>query len=155
MPHAARQQIVRYDIEDEFQVTQEEAVKFSTVLREQISFADAALISDYGYGVVTPHLAAILTRYARAKPVTLDSRYNLLDYPGVTAATPNEEEPAAAPGTSIYDGEDLNARLDPFATTLRDSLDCEAVLVPPGTPGMAPYYRDPERPPKIPSYAAD
>ncbi len=141
MPHAARQQIVRYDIEDEFQVTQEEAVQFSTVLREQISFADAALISDYGYGVVTPHLAATLTRYARAKPVTLDSRYNLLDYPGVTAATPNEEEAAAAAGTSLFNGDDVD-RLHQVGTALRESLDAEAVLVTRGSRGMALYERD-------------
>src|SRR3954454_3010986 len=45
MPHAARQQIVRYDIEDHFEVTAEEAVQFSTVLREQITMAHAALVS--------------------------------------------------------------------------------------------------------------
>ena len=155
MPHAARQQIVRYDIEDHFDVTEEEAVQFSTVLREQIALADAALISDYGYGVVTPHLAATLTRYAHGKPVTLDSRYNLLDYPGVTAATPNEEEAAAAAGTSIYDGEDLNGRLDAVGATLRDSLDCEAVLVTRGSRGMALYERDVQAPLKIPVYGGD
>src|SRR5437868_14087188 len=52
MPHAARQQIVRYDIGDHFDVTEEESVQFSIVLREQIALADAALISDYSYGVV-------------------------------------------------------------------------------------------------------
>jgi rfaE bifunctional protein kinase chain/domain len=154
MPHAARQQIVRYDIEDHFDVTAEEAVQFSTVLREQIAVAHAALISDYGYGVVTPHLAATLTRYAHGKPVTLDSRYNLLDYPGVTAATPNEEEAAAAAGTSIYDGDDLNGRLDAVGTTLRDSLDCEAVLVTRGSRGMALYERGAE-PVEIPVYGGD
>ena len=56
----------------------------------------AALISDYGYGVVTPSLVANLTGYAAGKPVTLDSRYDLLRYPDVTAATPNEEEAARA-----------------------------------------------------------
>src|SRR5204863_7463370 len=69
MPHAARQQIVRYDIEDTFDVTDGEAARFSEVLREQISFAHAALISDYGYGVVTPALALTLTQFAHGKPI--------------------------------------------------------------------------------------
>src|SRR5258706_10766959 len=155
MPNAARQQIVRYDIEDHFDVTAEEAVQFSTVLREQIALADAALISDYGYGVVTPHLAATLTRYAHGKPVTLDSRYNLLDYPGVTAATPNEEEAAAAAGTSLSDGEDLDERIDQVGTTLRESLDCEAVLITRGSRGMALYERETAAPVKIPVFAGD
>jgi rfaE bifunctional protein kinase chain/domain len=155
MPHAARQQIVRYDIEDKFEITEEEAVQFSTVLREQFALADAALISDYGYGVVTPHLAATLTRYAHGKPVTLDSRYDLLDYPGVTAATPNEEEAAAAAGTTIFDGDDLNGRIDEVGVTLRDSLDCEAVLVTRGSRGMALYERDAPAPVKIPVFGGD
>jgi len=142
MPHATRQQIVRYDIEDHFDVAEDESKAFENVLRELITCADAALISDYGYGVVTPRLASVLTRYAHGKPVTLDSRYSLLDYPGVTAATPNEEEAAAAAGTSIYDGEDLNGRLHEVGMTLRDTLDCEAVLITRGSRGMALYERD-------------
>ena len=49
----------------------------------------------------TPSLAANLTGYSKGKPVTLDSRYDLLRYPDVTAATPNEEEAAAAAGMSL------------------------------------------------------
>src|SRR5688572_3033947 len=52
MPHASRQQIVRYDIEDHFDITDAEAARFSALLRDQITVCHAALISDYGYGVV-------------------------------------------------------------------------------------------------------
>jgi len=155
MPHASRQQIVRYDIEDSFEVSDGESRQFTTVLREAISVADAALISDYGYGVVTPHLAATLTQFAHGKPVTLDSRYRLLDYPGVTAATPNEEEAAAAAGISLYDGDDMNGRLDQVGATLRESLDCEAVLVTRGSRGMALYERATAEPVLIPVYGSD
>src|SRR5256885_12655986 len=104
MPHASRQQIVRYDIEDRFEMTAEEAEAFGNLLREQMAFCHAALVSDYGYGVVKSRLVGNLTRYAHGKPVTLDSRYDLLSYPGVSAATPNEEEAAAAAGTSLFNG---------------------------------------------------
>ena len=103
MPHASRQQIVRYDIEDRFVMTADEAEAFGHVLREQMAMCHAALISDYGYGVVTPALAGNLTGFSKGKPVTLDSRYDLLRYPDVTAATPNEEEAAAAAGMSLWD----------------------------------------------------
>src|SRR5205807_1967745 len=76
MPHASRQQIVRYDIEDRFEMTAGEADTFGNVLREQIAFCNAALISDYGYGVVKAALADNLTRFAHGKPVTLDSRHD-------------------------------------------------------------------------------
>src|SRR5262249_26848696 len=141
MPHASRQQIVRYDIEDRFEMMAEEAVAFATVLREQMTVSNAALISDYGYGVVKATLAGNLTRYAHGKPVTLDSRYDLLSFPGVTAATPNEEEAAAAAGTSLFNGENGEGRLAQVAQTLQESLDCEAVLITRGSRGMALFDR--------------
>src|SRR5947209_669477 len=139
-PHAARQQIVRYDIEDALEITDDESRRFAALLRDQISICHAALISDYGYGVVTPPLAANLTAYATRKPVTLDSRYNLLRYPDVTAATPNEEEAAAAAGISLLDNGD--DRIQEVANTLRQSLDCEAVLITRGSRGMALFEKD-------------
>src|SRR5437016_2240305 len=54
MPHASRQQIVRYDIEDRFEITSSEAERFAGLLRDRIGACSGALISDYGYGIVTP-----------------------------------------------------------------------------------------------------
>src|SRR5947207_378974 len=53
MPHSTRQQIVRYDIEEHFDLTEEETERFGWLLQDQIRIAHAALISDYGYGVVS------------------------------------------------------------------------------------------------------
>jgi D-glycero-beta-D-manno-heptose-7-phosphate kinase len=154
MPHASRQQIVRYDIEDSFEMTAAEAEAFDNVLREQMAICNAALISDYGYGVVKASLAGNLTRFAHGKPVTLDSRYDLLNFPGVTAATPNEEEAAAAAGTSIFNG-DGEQRLAQVAETLQESLDCEAVLITRGSRGMALFDRGAGAPLFIPVYGTD
>lgn len=154
MPHSARQQIVRYDIEDQVELTEEEANRFAWLLRDQIQICNAALISDYGYGVVTPPLAANLTGFANGKPVALDSRYSLLRYPDVTAATPNEEEAAAAAGISLFD--DANGdNLEFVATTIQQSLDCEAVLITRGSRGMALFERDVPKPLLIPVYGTD
>ena len=155
MPHASRQQIVRYDIEDTFDMTPEESEAFAHVLREQISFCHAALISDYGYGVVRSALAESLTRFSHGKPVTLDSRYDLLNYPGVSAATPNEEEAAAAAGTAIFNGEDGDSRLSQVAETLQQTLDCDAVLITRGSRGMALFDRGVADPLFIPVYGTD
>lgn len=134
MPHAARQQIVRYDIEDSLTITEQEADRFAWLLRDQISICHAGLISDYGYGVVTPSLAANLTGYSKGKPVTLDSRYDLLRYPDVTAATPNEEEAAAAAGMSLTE-DDGGENAEFVGQTLQQSLDCEAILITRGSRG--------------------
>lgn len=155
MPHSTRQQIVRYDIEENFEMAPEESERFGAILRDTISVCHAALISDYGYGVVRPHVVEMLTRYARGKPVTLDSRYELLSYPGVTAATPNEEEAAAAAGTSLWNGEEEEKKIAEVALTLQQGLDCEAVLVTRGSRGMALLERDAAQPLFIPVYGTD
>ncbi len=153
-PHAARQQIVRYDIEDRFEMAEQEAERFAWMLRDQMTICHAALISDYGYGIVAPSLVANLTGYARGKPVTLDSRYDLLRYPNVTAATPNEEEAANAAGTSLL--EDGNGeRIFFVAETLQQALDCEAILITRGSRGMALFERDTREPLLIPVHGTD
>jgi rfaE bifunctional protein kinase chain/domain len=153
MPHSTRQQIVRYDIEDEVTITEEEAGQFAWLLRDQMSIAHAALISDYGYGAVTPALAANLSGFSRGKPVTLDSRYSLLRFPDVTAATPNEEEAANAAGVSLYGNGDGN--IVEVAEILQQSLDCEALLITRGSRGMALYERGRKEPIFIPVYGTD
>ena len=153
MPNAARQQIVRYDIEDRFSMSASEAAQFGSLLRDAIGSAHAALISDYGYGVVRPPVVATLTRFAHGKPVTLDSRYDLLNYPGVTAATPNEEEAAAAAGAALWTGED--DRIPDVALTLQQSLDAEAVLITRGSRGMVLLERTATEPLRIPVYGTD
>ena len=141
MPHSTRQQIVRYDIEDHFEVEEREAKMFADILRDHISVCHAAIISDYGYGTVKPAIASSLTKFAHGKPVTLDSRYDLLSYTGVTAATPNEEEAAAAAGTSLFNGEN-DDRLKQVGQALQQTLDAEAILITRGSRGMALFETD-------------
>ncbi len=154
MPHSTRQQIVRYDIEDHFDLTKDESDRFAWLLRDQFAVCSAALISDYGYGTVTPSLATNLTGFANGKPVTLDSRYDLLRYPDVTAATPNEEEAAAAAGMSLYD-DDNGHNVEFVAQTLQQSLDCEAILITRGSRGMALFEKGGREPLFIPVYGTD
>src|SRR3989442_7665524 len=56
--------------------------------------ADAILVSDYGYGTVTPRVfERVKTVAPRANAiVTVDSRYQLPRFAGATAATPNQAE---------------------------------------------------------------
>lgn len=153
MPHSSRQQIVRFDLEDRLELNDEESDRFSWILRDQISISDAALISDYGYGVVTPALAGNLTGFSKGKPVTLDSRYSLLQYQDVTAATPNEEEAAAASGADLASEEAVDLQF--AGTAIQQVLDCEAVLITRGSRGMALIERGKEDPIMIPVSGGD
>ena len=154
-PHAARQQIVRYDIEDQFDAHDDEASHFAALLRDEIARADAALISDYGYGVVTPEIASQLTSVSREKPVTLDSRYALLKYPHATAATPNEDEAALAAGVDLVDERNGNGeKLFEAGDKLRATLDSEALLITRGSRGMALFEKD-RSPVMLPVWGSD
>jgi D-glycero-beta-D-manno-heptose-7-phosphate kinase len=154
MPHASRQQIVRYDIEDHCDLTDDEIEQVRETLGARMAMADAGLISDYCYGAVTQPLASTLTGAAAGKPVTLDSRYDLLRFSGVTAATPNEEEAAEAAGTSLFNG-DNDVRLQQAGETLRKKLGSEALLITRGSRGMALFERDRAEPVFIPVYGTD
>ncbi|HUP64689.1 MAG TPA: PfkB family carbohydrate kinase [Thermoanaerobaculia bacterium] len=142
MPHAARQQIVRFDLEDTLELTDDETSQFESRLQKAIGKADAALISDYGYGTVEPSLARQLITAAGGRPVTLDSRYAMLDFPGVTAATPNEDEAAAASGIELFGGQDEESRLEKAGHSLIRSLEAQALLITRGSRGMALFEKE-------------
>ena len=67
--------------------------------------ADALLVSDYGSGLVRPQLGRRSARgcSAKAGPILVDSRYNLLKFRGMTACTPNESEVEQALEITIGD----------------------------------------------------
>lgn len=154
LPHAPRQQIVRYDIEDRVELSEQEADRFGWILRDQMNVCDAALISDYGYGVVTPILASNLTGFSRGKPVTLDSRFDLMKYPDVTAATPNEDEASNALGIPLF-GEEEEQNLQFVGDSIQQGLDCEALLITRGSRGMALFEKGKSEALLIPVFGTD
>jgi D-glycero-beta-D-manno-heptose-7-phosphate kinase len=92
--HAARQQIVRLDRGHAvpLRAAAERAVARAAV--SAVRTADAVLLSDYGYGVLSAPVRQAVLRAARKRgaPVVADSRYALSSYRGVTLLTPNEHE---------------------------------------------------------------
>jgi D-glycero-beta-D-manno-heptose-7-phosphate kinase len=153
MPHSVRQQIVRFDREEQLELRNDELRLLESRLQDAITDADAILISDYGYGVVSPHLVPLLTTRSEEIPVTLDSRYDLLRYQGITAATPNEEEAAAAAGVELF-GDDEDQLLREAGQKLRKRLACPALLITRGSRGMA-LFEESEDPLLIPVYGTD
>jgi rfaE bifunctional protein kinase chain/domain len=154
--HTTEQQVLRVDREPKEQVPEsvQEAIgrKASQVARK----ADAVIISDYGFGVATPALA----RKLKAKRITLDSRYRLLEYAdaGVTAATPNEPELEAAYHVQV--GRDI-AKLEELGNRLLRDLGLQALAVTRGKDGIVVFERRPQNgangvhPSYIPIYGSD
>ncbi len=71
------------------------------------SDVDGFVLSDYGHGTLTPDLARAVSGLSKGRYVGLDSRHRLLDFRGVTAATPNLEETAEAAGMQLADEGDV------------------------------------------------
>lgn len=147
--HTARQQVLRVDREPGVALPAKVRTALLGAARERVRRAAAVLVSDYGCGAVTPAEA----RRLRAPLVTLDSRYEMLDYHDarITAATPNEPELEALYhvriGTDVRRLEQLGAR------TLR-RMKLQGLLVTRGKDGMALFERG-RKPRHIPIYGTD
>jgi len=149
--HSSRQQVVRIDRECEaLKDTHPALLELVASAREYAPAADAVLLSDYGYGAVSPRLF----NFVRAKgllgdtPVTLDSRYRMMDYEGVTAATPNEGEVEEALRIKIGDSRET---LLTAGAALMNHMKLESLVITRGGDGMVAFEKK-KAPLEIPIY---
>jgi rfaE bifunctional protein kinase chain/domain len=150
--HQAKQQIVRIDKATRLESAAARG-RVERALRAVSSKVDAVLASDYGFGLLTPELVRAALAFARRQgvPVTVDSRFGLLAFQGMTAVTPNEPEVEAALGIRI--GHDRR-RLEQAGRTLLRRLRTQAVLITRGSDGMALFERG-QAPLHLPIYGSD
>jgi rfaE bifunctional protein kinase chain/domain len=137
---ATRQQVVRLDREPAGDPSPETERAMLALLSTIAPQVDAFLLSDYGYGAVTPRVLDRVRALAQAKgtTVTVDSRYDLPRFTGLTAATPNEAELGQLTGTSVDD----ERGIDKAGRQLLERLDAAMLLVTRGSQGMALLERD-------------
>jgi rfaE bifunctional protein kinase chain/domain len=137
---STRQQVVRLDREPDGGVGPGAESELIERLHALGPAADAVLVSDYGYGTVTPRLFEAVLDLARARgvPVTVDSRYDLPRFRGATAATPNEPEVEALAGILLED----ERSLDKAGRAVLERLDARFLLVTRGSRGMALFERE-------------
>jgi len=107
-------------------------------VRKQIS---ALLISDYNYFTVKEdifnHILPALKKINM--PVTLDSRFRLLNFKGITVSTPNEPEVEGALGIEIDDNVQL---LHQAGKLLLKKTGAIAMLITRGSRGMALFEKN-------------
>jgi len=132
--HTALQQVVRIDRGDPFVLGRAERADLRSALTRASRDAAAIVLSDYGYDSVTPALAQTwISRWRqRRRVVGLDARYRLAEYRGVTLATPNEAEAAAAANMAITDERALGRA----AVRLRRTLAATELIVTRGRDGL-------------------
>ncbi|PYV84904.1 MAG: hypothetical protein DMG93_03235 [Acidobacteria bacterium] len=152
MPHTWRQQVVRIDREPESELSVHMARELALATREYLRASDALLVSDYGYGAANPRiLAAAMSRRSGSIPVVLDSRHRMLEFSGVTAATPNEPEVEEALGIKI--GQDWNA-LSGAGAEIVSRMKLQSLLITRGRDGMV-AFSEKHKPVDIPIFGGD
>ena len=153
MTHTARQQVVRVDREPEQPPSIHLRRELVLAARGYAKASDALLISDYGYGAATPQIFhAVRARGALdGVPVTLDSRYRMLEYSGITAATPNEPEVEQALNVRI--GQDW-ATLTASGEALMKRMKLESLVITRGRDGLVAFERR-RKPVDIPIFGSD
>jgi len=152
--HSARQQIVRIDREPEpLHENHPALLEVISSAREYARASDGFLISDYGYGSATPRLLTFIRSNGSLNnlPITLDSRFRMLEYTGVTAATPNEPEVETALGVKIGDDQE---KLFSAGAQLMKQMKLESLVITRGSDGMVAFQKK-HKPVEIPIYGTD
>jgi len=130
--HTAGQQVVRLDREPTEGPNSHLRRELVLAAREYTRASDALLVSDYGYGAATPTLLNVIRekRGIDKVPVTLDSRHRMLEFSGITAATPNESEVEAVLGIRIGTDNDNDwERLVAAGDQIAGEMNLESLLI--------------------------
>jgi rfaE bifunctional protein kinase chain/domain len=151
--HTSGQQVVRLDREPAEGPNQHLRRELVLAAREYGRASDALLISDYGYGAATPALLNVIRekRGLEKVPVMLDSRHRMMEFTGITAATPNESEVEEALGIRIGDNWD---RLLAAGEQIAGEMQLESLVITRGKDGMVVFSRR-HKPVDIPIYGSD
>jgi len=138
--HTAGQQVVRLDREPPEGPNAHLRRELILATREYARASDALLVSDYGYGAATPALLNSIRekRGLDRVPVMLDSRHRMLQYAGITAATPNEAEVEEILGIRV--GNDWE-RLVAAGEQIVGEMKLESLLVTRGKDGLVAFPR--------------
>jgi rfaE bifunctional protein kinase chain/domain len=153
MTHNARQQVVRVDREPEIEPNRHLKRELVLAARQYARASDALLISDYGYGAASPAILDAIRERGRLNgvPVILDSRYRMLQYSGVVAATPNEPEVEAALGIRI--GNDWPSVCS-AGEQVMSRMKLQSLVITRGRDGMAAFSGK-HKPVDIPIFGSD
>jgi D-glycero-beta-D-manno-heptose-7-phosphate kinase len=132
--HSTRQQVIRIDYEGQPLADPGLRESLRARMSEEVTTADAVIISDYNYGMADPEMLEAIREAAQARgiPVLADSRYGLTQFTGFTSATPNEDEVEHVLGRQLKDTADLEAA----GATIREQLNLSALLITRGSRGM-------------------
>lgn len=102
---ARSQQVVRFDEEDDRDLTDDDVARVLAVLDRVLASADALVLEDYNKGVLVAEVIAhaIARAQARAIPIIVDPKFrNFFAYRGATIFKPNRRELESALGAAVH-----------------------------------------------------
>lgn len=139
--HTVRQQVVRIDQGEYDRLSTDNEDQLLKILDHIESEADALLVSDYQYGVLSSRIIEKVNAIAQNRKiiVTVDSRYQMLKFQDVTALTPNEPEVEEATGIRINGRKETVQRC---GLSLLTTIRSDAILITRGNEGMALFLKD-------------
>jgi len=148
---ARHQQVVRYDREWTMPAKKESHEKILASIEDLLPKSSAAILSDYGKGVLTPDFIRQMIEQLQGGIIAVDPKPEHTDaYAGATVITPNLMEAAAMAGLEAIN-DDEHAEL--IAQTLHERLNLQYVLLTRSERGMTLY--DGKQSHHIPTAARD
>jgi rfaE bifunctional protein kinase chain/domain len=148
MPHTWRQQVVRLDREPDLDLNSHARRELALATKQYLRASDALLVSDYGYGAASPEVVNAASK--GSVPFVLDSRHRMLQFSGVTAATPNEPEVEEALGARISDWKSLCSAGEQVLSRMK----LQSLVITRGRDGMVAFSRK-HKPVDIPIFGSD
>jgi rfaE bifunctional protein kinase chain/domain len=136
-----KQQILRIDREEKVPDSSALKQKIQKSLKGIQSQMNALLISDYNYFTVKEGIFNQILPELKKKniPVTVDSRFRLLNFKGITFSSPNEPEVECALAIEINDNQ---AVLKQAGKLLLRKTGARAILITRGSKGMVLFEKN-------------
>ena len=135
---AARQQVLRVDRWESAPPDAGVETRLVEAARRAVEEADAVILSEYGSGTLTTGVieAVLAVAGRRGVPVVADSRYRLLEFRGVHAATPNVPEAESVLGRAISGEADVVGA----GWELLSRLGARTLVLTRGDEGMSVFF---------------
>jgi rfaE bifunctional protein kinase chain/domain len=147
---AQHQQVVRVDREQITAPSPKQIAEIVRTVQEKIPETDAIIFEDYGKGLLSSELVAQICRDAKGagKIVAADPNpRHLIDWPGITVATPNRAEAFQAAGIALSDS-GVSPKEDPDLARAGEALlkkwDMKYLLITLGEQGMMLFQKNEE-----------
>ncbi len=137
--NTTKQQVIRIDKENNGCLRKKTEDRLFEKFTQIAEKSDAILVSDYGLGTISQNILNRINKLAKTKEkvITVDSRFDILKYHYITAATPNSEEVEWALNVTL-DGNNIRQ----YGKQIIGRIGSNGLLITRGKEGMTLFEGD-------------